>query len=251
MTIIDEEHHVNNIKSQYGKVMLNNLSPLRYGLTATKPTKQQEILINEGLIGATIAKLTVQEGIKTKIIAKPIIKLLPVPYQQQIKIQCKNKYVDLYEYGITKNKIRNSLIINEVKKSLEKQEIVLIIIEKIEHGRILQKMLKHENIESNFVHGGSDKLTRLKIKNNLKIGLNKVAICSRVWKEGINIPSLNKIINACGWKEEKGIIQAVGRGLRTTKTKTEVTLIDFLDPYPYLSEHAIARIQVYIKQEWL
>lgn len=253
ITIIDEEHRLNNLKSQYGKVMSSNLSPRRYGLTATEPTGQQEILINEGLLGPTIAELTIREGVEAGIIAKPIIVLLPIPFQQEIKIRCGNKYADFYRYGIVENKTRNSLIVKEIRKRLKKKEIILIMIEHTEHGYILQKMLKYilNNINIPFVHGGTDKLIRLKTKENLKTGKLKVAICSRVWKEGINIPSLNCIINACGYKEEKGVIQSIGRGLRVTKTKKTVTLIDFLDPYPYLAEHSIQRIQIYIKQRWL
>lgn len=251
ITIIDEVHHLNNLGSQYGKTMLSNLSPRRYGLTATEPTQQKEILINEGLLGPTIAELTVQEGIKMGIIAKPIIKLIPVSYQQEIKIQC-SKYTDFYRYGIVENKARNSLIVKEVKRGLKKKETVLIIIERTDHGYILQKMLKYRlnNIDIPFVHGGTDKETRLKAKEHLEERKLKVVICSKVWKEGINIPSLNCIINACGYKEEKGVIQSIGRGLRIAKNKKTVMLIDFLDPYPYLSCHSIARLQIYVKQGW-
>ena len=114
-------------------------------------------------------------------------------------------------------------------------------------------MLKYilNDIEIPFVHGGTDRLIRLKTKEYLEAKKLKIVICSRVWREGINIPSLNCIINGCGYKEEKGIIQAIGRGLRITKNKKTVILIDFLDPYPYLAEHAIARVQTYIKQKWM
>jgi superfamily II DNA or RNA helicase len=251
ITIIDETHHLNDLKSQYGKVMVSNLSPRRYGLTATEPIKQQEILINEGLLGPTIAELTIQEGIEAGIIAKPVINLIPVPYQQQIKIQCKNKYEDFYRYGIMENRARNFLIIKEVRKSLKKKETVLIIIERTDHGHILQKMLKYYNISVKFVHGATDKIKRLRVKGDLKSGKLRVAICSRIWKEGISIKRLNNIINACGYKEEKGVIQSIGRGSRVTKTKKTVTLTDFLDPYPYLAEHAILRIQIYVREGWM
>lgn len=253
ITIIDEVHHLSDLKSQYGKMMSSNLSPRRYGFTATEPTKQKEILINEGLLGPTIAELTIQEGIKAGIIAKPIINLIPIPYQQEIKIQCKNKYADFYKYGIVENKARNFLIVKEVKRSLKKKETMLILVEHTGHGYILQKMLKYilGNIDIPFVYGDTDKETRLKVKEDLKIRKLKIVICSRIWREGINIPSLNNIINACGYKEEKSVIQTIGRGLRVTKNKKTVTLIDFLDPYPYLAEHSIQRIQIYIREGWM
>ena len=76
-------------------------------------------------------------------------------------------------------------------------------------------------------------------------------ICSRVWMEGINIPNLKVIIYAAGFKEKKKVLQAMGRGLRTTDKKSTILLYDFTDPYRYLAEHSIQRIQVFIEQGWL
>lgn len=250
ITIIDESHHSNSLASQYGKVMTNNLSPRRYGFTATMPTTQQEILINEGLIGPPIAELTVQKGIKIGIIAKPIINLIEVPFRTEID-NVSIKYPDAYEYGIVRNRRRNMLIIDEIKNNLLNKETTLIIIERTRHGTILRNLLRHKNIKVKFVHGSTSKEVRLTVKNNLKRGKIKIVICSKIWKEGINIPTLGNIINACGMKEEKAVLQAIGRGLRTAKNKKTVKITDFIDPYKYLKEHSEERMKIYKKHGWL
>ncbi|RLC32404.1 hypothetical protein DRH13_01785 [Candidatus Woesebacteria bacterium] len=251
ITIVDEGHHANSRKSQYGKVMEHNLSPRRYALTATIPTKRKEVLINEGFFGKTIVELTVSKGIKIGIIAKPIIQLIPVPYSSDLNIRCERKYKNFYQHGIVENTARNAIIVNEVKKSIKKKETTLIIIERTDHGHLLQKMLEYKGVKAPFVQGSTSLKERNRVKRQLKIKKKKVVICSKVWKEGINIPSLNHIINACGMKEEKAVIQAMGRGLRTTKNKKTIKLTDFLDPYMYLAQHAILRIQVYYRQGWM
>jgi len=251
LTIVDESHHVNDRKSQYGKVMEHNLSPRKYALTATVPTKRKEILVNEGFFGKVIASLTVKEGIKIGIIAKPKINLLPVPYSSTMNQKCDRKYKNFYQFAIVESKERNSLIVKEVEKSLKRKETTLIIIEHTNHGILIQKMLKRKGIEAPFIHGATPPKDRKRIKREIKIRKQKVVICSKVWKEGINIPSLNHVINACGMKEEKAVIQSIGRGLRTTKKKKTIRLTDFLDPYAYLAQHSILRIQVYAKQGWL
>lgn len=250
LTIVDEVHHVNSLKSKYGKVMENNLSPRRYGLTATEPSKKYELLINEGFFGPTIAELSIEEGIEKGIIAKPIINLVPVPYNVKINQECKNRYANYYKLGIVQNRYRNKLIVEEAMNSLKEGEITLIIVQHKDHGDILQTMLKYNKVRCPFVYGNTSRERRLKTKEKLILGKLKIAICSTIWREGINIPSLNHIINACGYKEEKMIIQAIGRGLRTAKGKTTVKLTDYLDPYRYLAEHSILRIQVYIKNGW-
>ena len=72
-----------------------------------------------------------------------------------------------------------------------------------------------------------------------------------VWKEGVDIPSLDCVINAAGGKSEIGTLQAIGRGLTKIEGKDETEIIDFLDPYKFLAQHAIMRLQIYIKQGWL
>ena len=250
ITIIDEDHHVNSLDSQYGKIMVNNLSPCKYGLTATEPTNSQEMLINEGLLGPPIAILTIKEGVRAGIISKPIIKLIPIELKHDINEAAKS-YGEYYYYGIVKNRYRNMLIVYEIIKNLKKNETNLIIIERTEHGKILKKLLRKKEIKATFIHGGSSREKRIATKNKLEAGKIKVVICSKVWREGINIPTLNCIINAAGMKEEKLVIQAIGRGLRATETKKTVKVFDFLDPYRYLAEHSIARMQIYIKQGWL
>jgi superfamily II DNA or RNA helicase len=233
LTIVDEMHHVNSTDSQYGKLMLHNLSPRRYGLTATLPTKPYEILVNEGIFGPVIAEMTIDKGISEGIIAKPIINLVNVPYNVKLNQRCENKYKNYYEYGIVQNRARNLALLNEVNFD----ESTLIVIERTNHVP--------------FVQGSTTRDVRSKIRGKLKTGKRRIAICSKVWKEGINIPTLNHIIIAHGMKEEKMVLQAAGRGLRTSKGKTEVKITDFLDPYKYLAEHSIQRIQVYKAKGWI
>ena len=223
MVIIDEVHHAIKERSQYGKLMLKILSPLRFGLTATEPTTSYERLINEGLIGPKLTEITNQEGVQEGILAKPIISLIPVPVSLKIINKCDGKYVLYRKYGITENKIRNSLIVNEAIKSLSLDDIVLIIVENIEHGVILQKLLKSKSISAPFVQGSMNKDLRNSIKEKTKSKINKICICTKVWREGIDIPSLNHIIYCAGLKERKLVKQAIGRGQRTTIGKNKTT----------------------------
>lgn len=251
ITIVDEVHHVNSKTSAYAKVMECNLSPRRYGLTATMPNKRKQVLINEGFFGPVLNELKMDDAIKQGINAKPVINLVPVKYDSHIATECGKIYKKYYQQGIVENHARNSLIVDIAMKDIKRRKVVLIIIEKTEHGKILQRLFARQGKDVPFVYGHTDKEERERVKTLLKRKRLKCAICSRVWREGTNIPALNHIINAHGMKEEKIILQAMGRGLRTAKGKTTIKLTDFLDPYKFLAEHAIRRIQIYIEQGWL
>lgn len=249
--IVDEQHHVAKEKSLYGKILKNILTPMRLGLTGTKPTNKYEQLVNEGLLGPTLCEITNQEGVKDGILAKPKINLIPIPYSNNIDNKCK-RYNDYVEYGIIKNRYRNNEIVKIARKHMANKKIVLIIIENIEHGEILHKLFLKHYIDIPFIKGGiKEKQNRDKVKFQMKKSKQNIAICTKVWREGIDIPTINTIIYAPGLKEEKLVRQGMGRGQRTTTDKTVVEFIDFLDPYKYLAEHTVQRIQTYVKEGWM
>jgi len=252
ITIVDECHHVTRAQSQYGKVMTHNLSPRKYGFTATLPTKQDELLFNEGIFGKVISDFTYKEAKKNDVIARPKIKLLNISFNPKINQEAKNRYHSIYDLGIIKNKERNAAICQEAFDSISTKRPTLIIIEKIEHGELIkEKMMNNYNLDIPFISGESKQEERLEYKKELLSGKTLCIIVSRIWMEGINIPNLKTIIYAPGMKEKKKVIQAMGRGLRTSKGKTEILLIDCLDPYRYLAEHSISRFQVYNEMGWI
>lgn len=252
VTIVDEVHHVNNKKSQYGKVMEANLSPRKYGFTATMPTKTRQSLTNEGFFAGIIAELTLQEAKEKGILAPLKLNLVSVEYSVNINKKSDNTYSKFYKYGIVKNRKRNKLIVTETNNELKKGNITLVVVEKTEHGKIIQKMFKkYLNIKVPFVRGSTERNRRVRLKKRLQKGRLKIAICSKVWREGINIPSLNHVVLAIGMKEEKMVLQTIGRGLRTAEGKRELKFTDFLDPYRFLADHTVQRLQVYKKEGWL
>jgi len=249
--IIDECHHVQDPDGEYSHILSHLMSPIRIGFTATLPKKRKKLLNIEGLLGEVIANLTIQEAIDKGIIVKPKITLISVPLNESIATKVSN-YRSMYAQGIVKNKLRNRLICKAVKERSEKGKTTLIIIKKIEHAKILKQIAESKyNFSPVIVYGNTAKEDRNKIKNFLNKKSISCVICSDVWREGINIPSLNSVINAAGLKDEIQTIQAIGRGLRTSQGKMHLELVDFLDPYRWLSNHTVLRLQIYVNYGWL
>lgn len=256
IVLVDECHHIaapkgkDRVPSQYGKVFEELLAPIKIGFTATLPkikNDKKKLFTIEGYLGPVIGKITINECKEIGILAKPIIKLIPVPENNNIR-QIRS-YKDIYKKAIIESNIRNLLIVNEVEKRADKT--ILIMVKEIEHGNQLLKLLKQVKIKSEFVRGSTESENREKIKNLLNRKKIKCVIATAVWREGIDIPSLDCVINACGGRSETMTLQSIGRGLRKTNEKSEVEIIDFLDPYKYLAEHAIQRISIYSKNNWI
>lgn len=247
--IVDECHRVNNADNQYGTLVKSLYAPVKLGLTATKPEllKGQKML--EGLIGPVLGEFTLKEGIKQGVLATPVLHLVPVKINS--KISDLTKYRDIYKAGIVENRFRNAAIVKFARKQHERKSTSLIIVKEVAHGKLLEKMLNIQKLNSRFVHGTTPAKLRKQSKTLLQDKKCSIVICTDVWREGINIPSLDCIINACGGKGEVMTLQAIGRGLRTWKNKKHVHIVDFLDPYKYVAQHAIKRISIYAREGWL
>lgn len=271
--IIDECHHITQETGIYGSLIKNCLAPIRIGFTAT-PLPEGEgkaALVCEGYLGPIIGEFSMSEGIEKGILAKPRIKLIPVPTNNSIAMI--NKYQDHTSYpspessrqdpvtvpgiktaGIITNKQRNRLIAKEAKLQNDNGKSVLIMIQDIEHrhGEEIAEIGRAVyGIEMKIIQGKTDSQSREEIKKMLETKEAMTVISTSVWREGINIRSLDCVINACGGKAEIMTLQAIGRGLRTTDTKKELLIVDLLDPYKYLAQHTIERLKIYVENGWL
>lgn len=249
--IVDEAHHFAQENGSYAVMANRCKAPIRIGFTATtnpKKTKPKEALVCEGYLGPVIGELTMEEGIDKKLLATPKLKLIPVGLNADIGEY--KTYKEIYRNGIILNRSRNRMIVKEANDQVASGNTVLIMITDVtnDHGKILQEMA-HDLYGLNIaiVQGSTKSKEREWVKEALQAKEIKCVIATTVWREGINIPSLGCIINACGGKSEIVTLQAIGRGLRTSEGKDRILVVDFLDPYKYLAQHAIMRIQTYVE----
>lgn len=247
--VVDEVHKAANTNIQYANILESSLAPMKIGLTATIPIEKKRALVLEGLFGEVIAELKPDYGNQIGIIAKVDLELLA--YSQLNSLINEKTYQRIYQLGIVENKFRNNLIVDVSLKSIAKNNSVLIIVDKLIHGEILQKLFRESKIYVPFVQGIEDTKFRSKIKSQLKRKEIKLVIATKVWKEGINIPSLNHVVYAAAGKDELSIRQYMGRGLRIAKDKNRIKLTDFMDHGRYLAEHSIVRFSIYKKQKWI
>ena len=249
VVFIDESHHCRDFNNTYAKLLKCLLAPVKLGLTATIPTDKESVLAMEGLLGPVIDELTLEEGMRLEILAKPTVKLIKVPPNEATRDL--RKYHDIYEAGIVTFRKRNRLIIEEAKKLSDEGKSSLIYVTQIEHGERLVGIADLLGLPVTFIKGDVDAETREQLRHDLHNKKILTVIATVVWKEGINVRSLDCIMIAGGGKSELALLQTVGRGFRRDVNKKEILIIDFLDSSRYLAEHAIERLGVYIENEWI
>lgn len=270
VVIIDEVHRFANLDGMYAHTMRNLEAPVKLGTTATLPSTQEGRMVLEALVGPVLGSLSIQEAAGLKIIAKPVINIydsgkvpymelfdettVPIPekYALSKKRFDPRRYATVYQNGIVLNKTRNNIIVKLAKMRLEEEKSVLITIVNIDHGNELMKIIGNK-FPCVFLSGKDTKSKRLKVKKDFENGIIKCVIASSIFTEGVNFPHLDVLIIAGGQKAEISTIQKVGRGLRKTKTKTEVEIIDFDDDgiHHFLANHSQERFRLYGQNNWV
>ena len=249
MVIIDEAHHVSSFTGQYATVLSRMYTPTRFGLTATPINASGGIpLAMEGLLGPVVGEIDLNYGIQENILAEPCIKLLVVP--KSPVLENLSRYADIYSKGVVEYRRRNNVILTEALQLHKAGKTTLILVNKIHHGELLQVLAEAKGLPAVFLHGASPGEVREATRETFKKKEIPCVIATTVWKEGVNIPSLDCVINAAGGKSEIAVLQSIGRGLRRTKDKEQVIIVDIVDQGKYLSEHFAQRLSLYLENNW-
>jgi len=240
IVMVDECHHLSNCEYSYGKsrgkksgqyvqVLENLMAPMRIGFTATPPEIPQTIFACEGLLGPIIGEMSLQDATDIGVLAKPLIKIIKLTPQAHVRKL--RKYPDVYREGIVQNLHRNTKILDIAQKHVSKGETVLIFVTHLEHGERIYNLAKQTILKDtiSYVRGSVDAESREMTRLAFRDKEVKCVIATSCWTEGIDVPSLDAIIMGTSEKSAKQTIQRLGRGLRKTDNKEEVTIYDFFD----------------------
>ena len=239
MIIIDECHHAGaKTVRDIMKKMDNAL--WRIGLSATPYRDDGCDLLIESYIGRIISSITASDLIKKGNLVNSRMRF--IRYNPG-GIKKRFKYDEIYKEEIVNNEYRNKIISEITLKQSQLGRSTLIVVKHIEHGRNLLKILNEMNIDAYFIEGKTKDKVRNEYLNKFK---NKevLVIISTIFSEGVDIPSLDVLINAEGGKSPTATFQKVGRALRPYKDKKECIYIDFIDPYKFLLDHSNQRIKI-------
>jgi superfamily II DNA or RNA helicase len=252
LVIVDEAHHVNALGGDYAGILGRVGAPLRVGFTATLPKTEEGLMAMEGLLGPPVGRTSYEELEKIDVLAKPRIRFYRVPENPKLR-ETRGSYAQVYDVVVVKNRRRNMLIVEKAAEQIEAGRSVLILVERIEHGERLMELLDAKAPGAfTFLQGSTEEGVRDGEKRAFELKKRMGVVATRVWSEGVNIRSVDVIVNAVGGESEIATIQRAGRGMRATDTKKEVTIIEFIDlNHRYMADHSLKRICTYSEWGWM
>lgn len=150
-------------------------------------------------------------------------------------------YTDAYQLGIVESDERNGIIRGICEKETRSGNKVLILIEHLDQGEILEEELEGIG-HVYFTNGQLSSEVREELLEKLRHGELDVLISSNILDEGIDISGINAVIYARGMKSMRKILQGIGRGLRVKDDGSVLRFYDFIDDmHTTLLEHSLER----------
>ena len=250
--IYGDEAHLFKAKSLTSILNKCTTTPYRVGTTGTLDGTHTHKLVLEGLFGPVYKVTTTKKLINDKTLADLEIFNIILEYSDEIKKAQKGKsYQDEMDFLVqheSRNKFIRNLAITQTSNTL----VLFQYVEK--HGKVLKDMITEKAVNRKvfFVYGGTDTQQRENIRNITEKEHNAIIIASYgTFSTGINIKNLHNIIFASPSKSRVRNLQSIGRGLRTSESKTSCKLYDIADDLTWKSKknytllHMIERIKIY------
>jgi superfamily II DNA or RNA helicase len=164
----------------------------------------------------------------------------------------KLSYKKVEKQGIVENDYLNDKMVEEVLTQLDNKKQVVIMIEMLDHGRILLEKFASKNTQHEIVFiNGSDKTEeRTDVLNKFRKGKIRCIIATNILTCGINLSEIDVLVYGHIGKSQIRVLQRAGRALRKHKGKDSVLLVDFANfTHKYLMKHSLERIRIYREQE--
>jgi superfamily II DNA or RNA helicase len=241
----DECHQCSDQVQRVSAAMPN--ARWRLGLSATAMmTTKENMLYTMALAGPIVYEIAMETLVDNDQIAQPYVYFIDVP--EKVKIKQWIKWHSIHDCGIVNHPQRNLMIALSAMKTVRQKKTVLILVEKKDHGLILEEMLKPKcNVR--FVSGKDKTDVRINSLKDLEDGKLDVLITTKIFNMGQDIPFLDCVIVAAGGKSPISLYQSFGRAITKTDTKDRAFIVDFIDhSHPKLLEHSEQRVAIAERQ---
>lgn len=235
----------------------------KLGCTATLKTSNDLWKCIPKLVGNVIYELKKSED-KTKFIGyyenKPIIEVPAEQFQVPAQITMLKTTYNVVDKDVfdTSGRIIFSSLISDLATDYDRNKQILDLINKIKgytiviSERTTQLEYLDKNVSSSiYINGKTPKKIREKKIEEFRDGKHKVLFATySLVAEGLDIPILENLIMASPVKDERLVVQAIGRCQRPCENKRIANVYDLVDDISILDKFTRKRKSVYKKEGW-
>lgn len=152
----------------------------------------------------------------------------------------------VYGECVVRSKARNAAV---AQMATAATKPALVFVSQVGHGQKLMPLLAKAGVRAELVWGEDSTDDRRAALARLTSGALDVVVCSSVFQQAVDIPSLRSVVNAAGGASIVQTLQRIGRGTRVTQDKKEFEVWDVLDAgHRWLEKHGRERQDVYERE---
>lgn len=246
--IADEVH--NAATEERSDLFMSARNAVRYGLSASPFGRfDGRDVITEGIFGPVVFRQTFREAIDCKAIVNLRVFWVTAP-EPTIGIRAyleKQRRNIKYRYAVENNNAYNALIGQLMRQIPESRQTLCImpslnqmnnlvgITPEIKYVHATQSLDSLQ--QSGYDHLDKiDKKERRKIYDDLVAGDIRKIYCSHIYRQGVNFPEVQVVINAGGMGSDILAQQIPGRATRRHDDKDEAYIVDFWHPWDVVYE---------------
>jgi superfamily II DNA or RNA helicase len=186
---------------------------------------------------------------------------LKIQRDPELKAKIKSQFRDPKEYGKNMLDIEKGIIfdskeridfLSRLIKKFDKNTLVLFSDIKNEYGLDICRAMQTWNPNTFYIDGGVETQDRERFKDAMEQEEGVIIVASYgTFATGIDLKNVHHILFAESTKAEITIRQAIGRGMRYLKGKSEVVIWDIVDDLSgYSVRHSEARLKIYKEQKF-
>ncbi len=207
---IDEAHTLPST-TFYRVAMMARNARYRVGFSGTPLARgDQKSLYAIAALGPVIYRIEAKTLIDAEVLAKPTIRMV-----ESIQVpRGADTWHEVYSKYLVHSAPRNALLVEIAKRA---PKPAFLFVKEVDHGKLLQKSLTRAGLNVEFVWGSHSVEHRERLCRKLVDGDLDVLVCSVVFQEGIDVPSLRSVIVGGGGKSVIAALQRIGRGMRVER----------------------------------
>lgn len=254
VVIIDEGHHaeaksyeqlLSSLKNAYYRIALSATPFRSWAGKAHDPT----FLKVQAYTGPPVATMSLSEGVDTgRIVPVNVFIVGGLPP----KVEKPLNYREDYDENIVRNHLRNSAIA-QAARALRLSGPTVVLVQRIEQGASLAIAIDCPFISGKGVLVYHSKWQRADLERStyyeeFKRGNIDCLVISSIANEGLDLPNIDHLLLAGDNNADHILIQQLGRGMRASTGKVELTAMEFPVMSKYLGAHARRRRRLYERE---
>jgi superfamily II DNA or RNA helicase len=208
-----------------------------FGLTATLQVAKLDILYRAlAMCGPVLFKYSIEQGQEEGYLTRGLV--------CQVVVAQRSAGFDreaIYRELVTVSPYRNGCIAALVREGVKRGRRIVVLVERLHHLKVLSRMLNdipHKQLSGKFSRYKGERIDAAK---SMDAGKLPVIIATRVFGKGIDIATVDTIIDATAMASVDNAQQRYGRGVRRAVGKAGLLHFDIADAGNGFARNATAR----------